>query len=80
MKAILKSDKKSLSYSLANFITPEIKVLRKMHLNFRKIAQKSGAIIKKNIFKIKKTKPNSMTQWKSLEQYLRNTNQQKSKN
>ena len=74
MKTVLKSVKKSLRYSFSNLVTPKIKVLRKMHLNFRKIVQKSGAIIKKDTFKIKKTQPNIITQWKSVEQYLRNTN------
>ena len=54
VKTVLKSDRKSLRYSFSNLVTPEIKVLRKMHLNFRILAQKSVAIIKKNTFKIKK--------------------------
>ena len=54
VKTVLKPDKKSLRYGFSNLVTPEIKVLRKMHLNFRKIAQKSAAIIKKNTFKTKK--------------------------
>ena len=51
VKTVLKSDKKSLSYSLADLVTPEIKKLRKLHLNFRKIAQKSGVIMKKKLLK-----------------------------
>ena len=49
-----------------------------MHL--KNSAEKWSYHQEKNTFKIKKTKPNIMTQWKNVELYPRNTNQQKSKN
>ena len=46
-----KIGKKVSGIQLVKLGTPKIKVLRKMHLNFRKIVQKSGDIIKKNTLK-----------------------------
>ena len=54
VKTILKSDRKSPSYSLTNLVTPERNVLRKIALKFTKIAYNNAPISKKKYFINKK--------------------------
>ena len=54
VKTIFKPDGKSPSYGLANLVTPERKVLRKMILKFTKIAHNNVPISKKKTFLNKK--------------------------